>query len=316
MQRQENDAKMNRVRFEDELCREILMLLGEGYRTELSQVRKNNGVLKDALYIRKENSECVPCFYVDELYRSYCGGEPIPGLAEHLADIVLNECEAVQNQAQHFFEPAWITERLFLRLVQAEANEEWLQDAVFVRILDLVAVFYVLTEDEEDGIRSFQLPASIWNLLNLGSAEEYFPKMVENTKRLFPEKIWCIEHNIRECMLYGKDAPVIRLVPPEEYVSERLYVLSNRRRINGAAVVLYPELLRRLGETFGGNYYVIPSSVHEVLLLKDTEDEDVHRLNDLVRQVNEQQVLSEEVLSNHVYYYSVEDGMLQSRTGE
>ncbi len=316
MQRQENDAKMNRVRFEDELCREILMLLGEGYRTELSQVRKNNGVLKDALYIRKENSDCVPCFYVDELYRSYCGGELIPGVAEHLANIVLNECEAVQNQAQHFFEPAWITERLFLRLVQAEANEEWLQDAVFVRILDLVAVFYVLTEDEEDGIRSFQLPASIWNLLNLGSAEEYFPKMVENTKRLFPEKIWCIEHNIRECMLYGKDAPVIRLVPPEEYVSERLYVLSNRRRINGAAVVLYPELLRRLGETFGGNYYVIPSSVHEVLLLKDTEDEDVHRLNDLVRQVNEQQVLSEEVLSNHVYYYSVEDGMLQSRTGE
>ena len=117
-------------------------------------------------------------------------------------------------------------------------------------------------------------------------------------------------------MLYGKDAPVIRLVPPEEYVSERLYVLSNRRRINGAAVVLYPELLRRLGEAFGGNYYVIPSSVHEVLLLKDTEDEDVHRLNDMVRQVNEQQVLSEEVLSNHVYYYSVEDGMLQSRTGE
>ena len=204
-------------------------------------------------------------------------------MAEHLANIVLNECEEVQNQAQHFFEPAWITERLFLRLVQAEANEEWLQDAVFVRILDLVAVFYVLTEDEEDGIRSFQLPASIWNLLNLGSAEEYFPKMVENTKRLFPEKIWCIEHNIRECMLYGKDAPVIRLVPPEEYVSKRLYVLSNRRRINGAAVVLYPELLRRLGETFGGNYYVIPSSVHEVLLLKDTEDEDVHRLNDLVR---------------------------------
>ena len=316
MQRQENDTKMNRVRFEDELCREILMLLGEGYRTELSQVRKNNGVLKDALYIRKENSDCVPCFYVDELYRSYCGGEPIPGVAEHLANIVLNECEAVQNQAQHFFEPAWITERLFLRLVQAEANEEWLQDAVFVRILDLVAVFYVLTEDEEDGIRSFQLPASIWNLLNLGSAEEYFPKMVENTKRLFPEKIWCIEHNIRECMLYGKDAPVIRLVPPEEYVSERLYVLSNRRRINGAAVVLYPELLRRLGETFGGHYYVIPSSVPEVLLLKDTEDEDVHRLNDMVRQVNEQQVLSEEVLSNHVYYYSVEDGMLQSRTGE
>ncbi len=314
MHTQENDTKMSRVRFGEELCREVLALLGTGYRTELSQVRKNNGVLKDALYVRKENSECIPCFYMDELYRSYCDGEHVPGVAEQLADIVLNECEIVRNQAQNFFDTEWIKERLFLRVVQAESNEEWLQEAVYVRVLDLVAVVYVLTEDEEDGIKSFQLPARIWDLLGLGSAEEYFPKLIENTRRLFPEKMWCIEHNVRECAIYGKESVKVSLVPPEEFVSERLYVLSNHRRINGAAVVLYPELLRQLGEKFGGNYYVIPSSVHEVLLLKDTKEEDVGRLNRMVQSVNKQQVMPEEVLSDHVYYYMPEEGRLESRT--
>ncbi len=313
MQIQENERKMEQLRFAEELCKEVLALLGEGYRTELSQVRKNNGVLKDALYVRRENSDCVPCFYVDELYRSHCDGEPLPGLAEHMVNIVLNECEAVRNQSQHFFEPEWIKERLFLRLVQAESNEMWLQDAVYVRILDLVAVFYVLTEDAEDGIKSFQLPARIWELLNLGSPEEYFPQMLENTRHLFPEKLWCMEQNIRECIIYGENAPAVRLVSPEEYVSERLYVLSNYRRINGAAVVLYPELLHTIAEKFGGNYYVIPSSVHEVLILKETEEEDVGYLNCMVQTVNKQKVIPEEVLSDHVYYFSAEEGRLQSR---
>ena len=56
--------------------------------TDLSEVRKNNGVMKDVLYIRKEDCECIPCFYMDELYHSYCNGENEIGLAEHLANIV------------------------------------------------------------------------------------------------------------------------------------------------------------------------------------------------------------------------------------
>lgn len=314
MQEQTSRIRMNRIRFAEELSRQVLAVLGEGYETELSRVRKNNGVLKDVLHIRKAESECIPCFYMDELYRSYCSGESELLLAEQLADIVLNECERMREQVPDFLEREWIVSHLFVRLVQAEGNTEWLEDAVYVEYLDLLAVFYVLTEDAEDGIKSYQLPKNVWEVLELGEAETYFPTAVANTRKLFPEKLWCVEHTVRECNVIGAEQVSAVLVPAGEYISQRLYVLSNHRRINGAAVLLYPDLLRQLGEKFGGNFYVIPSSVHEVLLLKETEEEEPERLNRTIQTVNEQQVQREEVLSNHVYLYSVEDGELQSVT--
>ncbi len=310
MQEETGKIKMNRIHFAEELCRQVLVVLGDGYGTEVSRVRKNNGVLKDVLYIRKGDSECIPCFYLDELYCSYCNGENEICLAEHLGNIVLNECERVREQVPDFLEKEWILNHLFVRLIQAESNTEWLQDAVYVEYLDLLAVFYVLTEEGEDGIKSYQLPRTIWNTLELGSAEEYFPVIVANTQHLFPERLWCAEHMVRECRIDGEEQMSAVLIPAKEYSSGKLYVLSNRRKINGAAVVLYPELLRRLGEKFGGNYYVIPSSIHEVILLKDAEREDSGYLNRMVKTVNEQQVLPEEVLADHVYLYSAEDEML------
>lgn len=306
-----NNGKMNRIRFAEELCTRVLEVLGPEYRAELGKTRKNNGVIKDVLHVRKEDSECVPCFYMDELYRSYCAGESELGLAEQLADIVLNECERVREQVPDFLSRDWIVSHLFVRLVQAESNAEWLQEAVYVEFLDLLAVFYVLTEDAKDGVKSYQVPKTVWDTLELGSAEAYAATIIENTRRLFPECLWCVEHMVRECRIEEEQVPA-GLVPGKEFLSRQLYVLSNHRRINGAAVVLYPDILRRLGENFGGDYYIIPSSVHEVLLLKETEEEDPDYLNRMVRYVNEQQVLPEEVLANHVYRYSVTEGELRS----
>ena len=312
MQGETSKMKMSRTRFAEELCKLVLAVLGEGYETELSEVRKNNGVLKDVLYIRKGDSECIPCFYMDELYRSYCNGESELGLAEQLADIVLTECERVREQVTDFLEREWILGHLFVRLIQAEGNTEWLEDAVYVEYLDLLAVFYVLTEEADDGVKSYQLPRNVWEALELGSAKEYFPTIVENTRRLFSERLWCVEQSVKECTIEGMSRYVTRLITPQEYVTAKMYVLSNRRRINGAAVVLYPELLQQLGEAFGGDYYVIPSSIHEVLLLRDTENEDAEFLNRVICTVNQQNVPPEEVLSNHVYLYSVKEAQLVS----
>lgn len=314
MQEEKSRIRMNRIRFAEEIGRQVLAVLGEGYETELSRVRKNNGVIKDVLYVRKAESDCVPCFYMDELYRSYCGGESELGLAEQLADIVLNECERVREQVPDFLDREWIVSHMFVRLIQAESNREWLQDAVYVEYLDLLAVFSVLTEDGEDGIKSYQLPKNVWETLGLGEAEAYFPAVVENTRQLFPEKMWCVEHSVSVCSIDGEEQIATVLIPPKEYLSKKLYVLSNYRRINGAAVLLYPDLLRQLAGKFGGDFYVIPSSVHEVLLLKETEEEEPERLNRTIQTVNEQQVQPEEVLSGHVYLYSKEDERLRSVT--
>ena len=314
MQEKDEKGKKSRTDFGAALCRQVLERLGDGYQAELSQVEKNNGVRKEVMYIRKENSECVPCFYLDELYRSYHAGENEIVLAEYLANIVLNECEGVERQTKSFLKKDWIIDRLFLRLIHYERNKENLKDAVYCKFLDLAAVFYVLTEESEDGVKSYRLPKSIWDSLELGTAEEYYTKIVENTKRLFPEVLTYLEEAILSCMEQENEEHCLNsLEQTEQLLSHRLYMLSNQRRINGAAVLLYPGLLEMLAEKFSGNYFIIPSSVHEILLLKETQTEDVQQLNSIVHEVNEQQVAPEEVLSDHVYYYSWEDGRLQCK---
>ena len=218
------------------------------------------------------------------------------------------------RQTKSFLKKEWIIDRLFLRLIHYERNKENLKDAVYCKFLDLAAVFYVLTEESEDGVKSYRLPKSIWDSLELGTAEEYYTKIVENTKRLFPEVLTYLEEAILSCMEQENEEHCLNsLEQTEQLLSHRLYMLSNQRRINGAAVLLYPGLLEMLAEKFSGNYFIIPSSVHEILLLKETQTEDVQQLNSIVYEVNEQQVAPEEVLSDHVYYYSWEDGRLQCK---
>ena len=178
---------------------------------------------------------------------------------------------------------------------------------MYVEFLDLIAVVYVLTEESENGVKSYQLPKRVWDAMEFGGVDEYFPKLLENTGCLFPEQLMCMEQIRLPYTENGGPAFAVRLSEPDETLREqKLYILSNEKKINGAAVILYPNLLKRLGERFGGDYYLIPSSVHEWILLKDTDEEEVSRLNGTVREVNATQVEPEEVLSNHVYLYSVE----------
>ena len=314
MQKNQEETKLDRKRFTEALCEIILATLGEEYHTELSVIRKNNGVMKEVLYVRKKESECMPCFYTDELYESYRSGENEVGLADHMVNIVLKECEIVRREVQKYLTKEWIAEHLFLRLVQIEKNREWLEDAIYITYLDLAAVVYVLTEDDETGVKSFLLPKSAWDTLEAGTPEEYFPKLVENTARMFPDKLWGIEAITEEEDAERYSMFKLTEEPMERMRDDRLYVLSNYRKINGAATMLYPRLLERIYEGFSGNFFVIPSSVHEVLLIKETEAEEEAFLNCMVREVNESQVEPEEVLSDHVYYYSAENGLRKSKT--
>jgi len=314
LQKKQEETKLDRKRFTEALCEIILATLGEEYRTELSVIRKNNGVMKEVLYVRKKESECMPCFYTDELYESYRNGENEVGLAEHMVNIVLNECENVRREVQKYLTKEWISEHLFLRLIQIEKNREWLEEAVYVTYLDLAAVVYVLTEDDETGVKSFLLPKSAWDMLEVGTAEEYFSELSENTARLFPDKLWAIEtiseEGDEECYNIFK----LTEESGEVMDGDRLYVLSNHRKINGAAAILYPGILEQIYEGFSGNFFVIPSSVHEVLLIKETKEEEEMFLNRMVGTVNESQVEPEEVLSDHVYYYSAERGLCMRKT--
>ena len=89
-----------------------------------------------------------------------------------------------------------------------------------------------------------------------------------------------------------------------------MYVVTNQKKLSGAACMTYDGLLENFGKRLQKNFYILPSSVHEIILVPDENLEDAQRLQSMVREVNETQVSGEEVLTNSVYYYDWQEDII------
>ena len=105
-----------------------------------------------------------------------------------------------------------------------------------------------------------------------------------------------MQDNVKKCILQEEDAP---------------FILTNERGINGAAVILYPGCLKEIGEITGLDLYILPSSIHELLVIPDDGNVYTHELKHMIHEVNESCVVEEEVLSDQLYHYSTEKNIIE-----
>ena len=98
------------------------------------------------------------------------------------------------------------------------------------------------------------------------------------------------------------------IIPQDELP---MYVASNKERIHGAGVIAYPEFMEEAAKRLGGDFYVLPSSIHEVILIPDTPDVSALELQGIVQSVNVEQVAPEERLSDHIYHYDSKEKLFE-----
>ena len=128
--------------------------------------------------------------------------------------------------------------------------------------------------------------------------EELFRDAEENRNREEKPRLVRLDTLIPEFRTReGKDSP--------------LYVLSYEQRPYGAVWMTDPDVLRLAGASLGSSYFILPSSVHECLLLPDTGEYETVYLNWLVREVNRTQLQPEEVLADHIYRYDRHSDVLR-----
>lgn len=282
--------------------------LGAGYRQELQETQKINGVVKEAVLVHRGDYECAPTFYTDEMYQSFCEGIPLELMVEQMVYVIRKETEKNKDISKTICTRDWIEKNVFLRLMNRRTNEKLLETSVYVEILDLVAVFYVLAGQGENGIMSFRLPRVLWETSGLGDVQDYFPTAVANTRHLFPEKLVGMEEYLKFFLEDTEEMTEEMLTELCNDAGQAFLILSNDVKINGASVILYPGLLECLEKKYGA-FFLIPSSIHEMLLLQEAGEGDQGILDAMIRDVNEKQLVPEEVLSDHVYYYSGATGL-------
>ena len=90
-----------------------------------------------------------------------------------------------------------------------------------------------------------------------------------------------------------------------------MYVATNVQKVWGAGVILYDNLLKTFAEHIGGDFYILPSSTHEVLFVPAYVGFDAKSLKQMVKEVNATEVSEQEFLSNNIYYYSMDDDRME-----
>lgn len=291
-------------------CEKLQEALGkdlpDDMRVEIHKVIKNNSLELDGLVILSNQENVSPNFYLQIYYEEYKKGETITSLVQKIKEIYYEEIEK-SKQIDTDMSFGNCKERIIFRLVSYERNKRILKNIPHIPFLDMVIIFYVLLRQDEEGIGSVRITNKLveqWEL----DTEAIFLLAKENTMLLFPKKI-CSMYSLMADMLHGTETDDLEDIFHINDVHNRReenepYVITNESGINGAAVILYSDILDEVGLLFGGDYYLLPSSIHEMLAISASTTLSKQELRDMVCEVNESCVAREEVLSEQIYYYS------------
>lgn len=276
------------------LRKELERLKGEDVDITYRDVRKNNGVCRKACTVRFHDAQVAPTVYLDPYYDHYLHGEAVSESAENILKYCRNKTPDISFPDNFFRDYETVCGRLGIKLVGTERNLEMLRDIPHIEFEDMSAVFFYLLEDPSFGngmiiVRNTDMER--WQK----TPGELKEQALRNCASMLPP-------------VFRSLADVLEVLRPAD--EGNLYLLTNESALYGAAVLLYPGILQEISEYLGGSYFVLPSSVHEVILLPD-HGEEAGDLLQIVTEINHTQVAEEEILTDAVYKYEPGDTFIR-----
>ncbi len=259
-------------------------------------VEKLNGFVRHGIMFKRAEVNYAPTVYLEPFYKSFQNGHSVEYLARELYRSYQEETSPVPDCIHLLkrFEDA--KEHIFCRLVHIKENERLLKEVPHVIFLDFAVIPYFEVTGEQIYKGSILLKKeylSCWDI----KAEELLE--------------WAIEHTrAKKGMLFSSMEDMLADYLDQEDTEfygafgRRMYVLTNREKYLGAVLVYFPDVLESIRQLLDEDYYLLPSSVHEWIIVPTTQISEEKLLLDIVRQVNKSEVMEEEVLSNDIYYYS------------
>lgn len=266
--------------------------LGEGTEVRRHTVLKNNGERQEGFVIVDGKTNIAPTVYLRSYFEEYKKGRNIDEIADDIVNVYRENRMAKDVDVDTFLDYQKTKDNVIFKLVSRERNEELLREVPHVDYLDLAIVFCCLLYEFGEGMGTVLIRNEHLTFWKVDANELYRQAMV-NTPKLLPWRLI----NLRELIFQGTSRY------PGEDDDLGMFALTNEKRLFGAGCVLYQDVLEQCGQRFGRSFFIIPSSIHEVLLLPLGDQDDAERLSEIVRDVNRTAVSRGEILSDHVYFY-------------
>lgn len=300
---------MKAIQFYTNLTETLKENLGTDWTIELhTDVILNNGTTHIALILYKNGEKLHPQIYLERFFEDYKRGKT---MKEILQDVMTTYEEALKNinpdSLSGIEDWEQVKGRLAFRLLSKERNKETLENYVYKEFLDLAAIVTFCAEIDEQGVKAIRVThdlAERWKV----SEEEILQAAEENTESLFPVRMEPILDTL--CRV----ADISRDDLPEEVLAEedspQIMVLTNYLGVNGATVLLYDSFLQQVYEKLRGKFIILPSSIHEVIVMPLASAPPITDSQKMVEQINRSAVKEEEILSDSVYLYDGEKVIL------
>lgn len=286
--------------FIQEVIREVRCRLPQGTSVETRQVLKNNNLCLDGLIISEDSLNISPTIYLNDYYELYQRGTTTAEIAERILTCYRRHRMTHGIDVSFFTDFSKVQSRIVFRLIHRERNAALLKDVPYVPYLDLAIVFccHITPPADYEGTASILIKNShlpFWD----ATPELLMQHAAANTPRLLPGQLLPMQDILRE--LLPEQEAALAFPPTEEPLP--MYILTNSKRLHGAACILYSHLLRQFADELQSDLIILPSSIHEVLLIPAKNEDFTEQFSSIIPEVNASCVAAEEILSDHPYYY-------------
>ena len=287
---------MNIKEFTEKAGNEISKILGK--EVQLTDVDKINGVKRCGLMIIEPNSNVAPTLYLEQFYDMYLDSGNWPETINRVITMYQHDSSPKHLDIEWYKDFNKVQGLIFHKLINFEANTVLLEKVPYTRYLDFAIVYCVHYESTETGTSSILIHNSHLEMWHR-TTQDLARLAEENTPRLYPLKVFAMGDALRDCTSSIEDCPA----NVNEYLNSSMYVMSNEAKVNGATAICYKDSLKNLAQKLYSDMVILPSSLHEAILLPLEDNTDFDELKDMVYQINRTQLTREEFLSDNVYLY-------------
>ena len=311
---------MNFEEFINTIKDTIKEYLPEDYRDAEVNILENRKLNTNytGLTVTREGDTLAPTINLNNLFDSY-SKHP-----EHSIKAVMKEVASVIQHTPETFDIGRIMDydrvkkNLFLRLSAAEKNKDLLEHAPHIRKEDLAITFHIMLDQSDKGTATTMINDNMMEAYGI-DLDQLYQDALLNSPVICPAQIENMGEALSRMMIEdmksaGAPPEVIQEMEKDLKESNKdnpMTIITNDRLVDGASAIFYPGVMDLVGERMQGDYFILPSSVHETLVVPDDGRVSLQELTDMVKEVNMTQVSPEDQLTDQVYHYDIADHVFE-----
>lgn len=281
---------------------------GAEAKVSVNTITKLNEIY-EAVTVTPGGSDVGVNISIDKFYEALDNGRSYEEVVDKAIEVINHSI----NQRPDFdfnslSDYSQMKEKLVLEVVSADANEEMLATVPHQNIEDMAVVYRFDLGSDDDGRASILISNQLLERIGV-TPEQLCADAMENAPQIKPVEIKGMSEVLAEIM--GIEQAEIMGILPVAPEGEQMYVASVPDKVHGAGVLAYPDFMDKAAERAGGDFFILPSSIHEVLIVPDNGKFELLDLENMVKEVNFTQVAPEDKLTDSVYHYDSKEKIFE-----